>query len=143
MKINFTKKQYLQLLKIAFLGEFIVNGSKIGEDERDQEIQDIASFIYSHAKDFGYEKYVKEYSDSHEIAPPYDQELYEYIHEYCEDEFWEMLIDRLARKNFIKQYGIDAINNMTTEERMEKEQPFMDKYYEEISINGLRNIDIR
>ncbi len=92
MKIDLTEDQYLKLIKLTFIGELIVNGTKIKPEEMDLELRELSSYIYSHAKDFNCSKYVKEFYDDFEIIQPYD----EYIHEYIEDGFWEQFLDRLS-----------------------------------------------
>jgi len=54
MKIFFTKKQYEALIKLVYLGDWMANSCKTG-DERDMEIEKVEQYIYSFAKDFGME----------------------------------------------------------------------------------------
>ena len=52
MKINFTKKQYKQLLDLVYLGEWTANSSKEA-DERNEEYSALFRYICSFAKEFG------------------------------------------------------------------------------------------
>jgi len=48
----------------------------------------------------------------------------------------------LAERDFIKEYGENTIKKMNWRERLEKEQPFIEKYGEEFEESGLMNLEI-
>jgi hypothetical protein len=64
------------------------------------------------------------------------------IDEYNEEEFWEELVDRFARRDFMRKYGIEAISKMDTIERIKKDHPFLDKYYDEVYRYGIDRMEI-
>ena len=56
--------------------------------------------------------------------------------------FWEELIERLARRDFIQKYGEEAILQMPINERFEKEMLFHEAYHKEFGDNGLENVKV-
>ena len=146
MEIKFTKDQFKKLLKIVYLGNWLANAIHSGRkgDERIKEFDEIEQYIFSFAKDFGLEKYVEFDEKFQEFFPTseLEEELQKFVDEYDNEVFWEELIFRLTRRDFIREYGKEAINKMSLEERIEKEFPFEEKYREEFSKNGIENLDI-
>lgn len=145
MKINFTKKQYEDLVKLVYLGTWMVNAHRT--DDRVEKYEELEQYILSFYKDFGMENFIlfdeelKRFFPTKEFEEETDVE--QYIDEYNNDIFCEELIDRLARRDFIRAYGEENLLKMTWEERFEKEQPFIDKYDEEFEKNGIENLDIK
>jgi hypothetical protein len=145
MKINFTKKQYEDLVKLVYLGTWMVNAHRT--DDRVEKYEDLEQYLLSFYKEFGMENFIlfdeelKRFFPTKEFEEETDVE--QYIDEYNNDIFWEELIDRLARRDFIREYGEENVLKMTWEERFEKEQPFIDKYDEEFEKNGIENLDIK
>lgn len=145
MKINFTKKQYEDLVKLVYLGTWMVNAHRT--DDRVEKYEELEQYILSFYKDFGMENFIlfdeelKRFFPTKEFEEETDVEQYK--DEYNNDIFWEELIDRLARRDFIRAYGEENLLKMTWEERFEKEQPFIDKYDEEFEKNGIENLDIK
>jgi len=54
MKINITKKQYALLIKMLYLGDWMINAIKL-PDDRNREVDEFFSYILSFAKEFGME----------------------------------------------------------------------------------------
>ncbi|MBU9710395.1 hypothetical protein [Evansella tamaricis] len=73
MKINLNKKQYKQLLDLAFIAEWKANSSKRFE-ERNKEVYEIFQYLCSLAKDFGYGDIITYNSDFDEYFPTVDYE---------------------------------------------------------------------
>lgn len=144
MKINFTNTQFKTLMKIVFLGNHIVNGPRV-DDEIIKEFNDIEQYIYSFHKDFKLDNWIEKSIEYNEFFPTseLEDEVMDYIEFYDDDVFHEELIYNLGRRDFFNQYGEENIQKMDLKERIEKEQPFIDKYYKEILYNGIKNIIIK
>ena len=71
-----------------------------------------------------------------------EERLSPLIDEYNEDNFWEDLVFDLARRDLIDRYGEDEVEKMDLKELITREQPFLDKYEQEFSKNGIRNLRI-
>jgi hypothetical protein len=145
MDISFTKEQYENLVKLIYLGEWMING--IRTDDRIKKFEDLEQYIYSFYKDFGLEKYVEYDEKSKKFFPTNELEMESDVEGYrldYEDEvFWDELIDRLARRDFIRQYGEKVIKKMEWKERMEKEDPFIERYDDEFQKHGIERLEIK
>ncbi len=142
MKINFTKKQYLTLIKLIYLGTWITNAHRT--EDIIEEFEDLEQYILSFARDFGMEDEVV-YDD--EIGKFFlDEEfivnsgIEEIIDEYDNETFWEELIHRLSERDLNERYGEDALSNMALEDVLMKKMPLLEMYDTEFSENGLVNL---
>ena len=54
MEIKLTKDQYAQLMRLVYLGNWVVNG--FHTDDIDEESDALEDYVYSKARDFGLEK---------------------------------------------------------------------------------------
>lgn len=144
MKINFTKKQYESLIKLIYLGEWVVNAHRV--DDRVRELEELEQYVLSFYKDFGMERYITFDEDLKKFFTTTDFEdiskVNDYIDDYNDNTFWDELIFRLARRDLIERYGEEAVMNMDWEERMSKEEVFIEEYEDEFEKNGIKNLVI-
>ncbi|MCC7202117.1 MAG: hypothetical protein IT393_05550 [Nitrospirae bacterium] len=142
MEIRFTKEQYEDLVKLVYLGTWMVNAFRT--DDRVKKFDELEQYILSYFKEFGlkqsiiYDNDLKEYFVAKELE---EGELDQYIDDYNNDNFWDELIYRLARRDLIREYGEDKVTKMTWQERLEKEAPFIEKYEEEFEEHGIERIE--
>jgi hypothetical protein len=149
MEIKLTKEQYENLIKLVYLGNWMINAIRSGAegDERIGKYDNIAQYIYSFAKDAGLEKYIEfdkefnQFFSTREFEE--DTDINQYIEEYDDELLWDELINRLARRDFIKEYGEETIKKMDWRERIEKEHPFIEKYAKEFEKHGIENLEIK
>lgn len=145
MKIDFTKSQYEDLLKVVCLGVWMINSHRT-EDVVDK-YEDIEEYLLSFSADFGTERFaefdkeLKRFFPTREFEE--DTDIERFREEYDDNTFWDELIYRLARRDLIRTYGEAGVFTMTTDELIEKEQPFIDKYEEEFERNGIDNLEIK
>jgi len=146
IEIKLTDEQYENLIKLVYLGTWMINGIRT-PDDLVEKYEDLAHYIYSHAKREIRDKYFEFDEESKRLIPTRefeeDPELDEIIDDYNEEVFWNELIFRLAGRDLLKKYGEDAIRNMSLEERAEKEYPLLQMYEEEFIKNGIKNLEIR
>ncbi len=145
MKINFTKKQFEVLLKLVYMGNWVVNAHRTGreDDKRIEKYEEMQKYLLSFAKEFGLEKYVD--IDDEEVYPSREleeDETDELIDEYDNETFWEELIYRFMRRDFVREYGEEEISKMDTMERIKKDHPFLEKYQDEIYNYGIDRLEI-
>lgn len=143
MQITFTKEQYETLIKLAYLGELMVNS--IRSEDTMSEFDEMLTYLLSFAKDAGHDRYVQFDEDMKGYIPSekLEEELHEYVEDYNNETFWEELVHRLAERDMINQFGAEAVQGMDFEERMEKEQPFLEKYYGEFEKKGIGTLEIK
>ncbi len=143
MKINLTKEQYEQLLRVTYLGSWMAT---LPQEECDAGYEAMEQFILSLAKSFGYENYVgydestKEYFPTEEFEQKTD--VIELIRDYNTYVIWQELMLTLARRDLINEYGEEAVAAMSEEEMVEKEYPILMKYQDEFHENGLAHLVI-
>lgn len=148
MEIKLTKEQYENLIKLVYLGNWMVNAIRSGApgDERIKKYDEIEQYIFSFAKDAGLEKYIEFDKEFNQFFPTRefeeDPELEQYRQDYDNEIFWQELADRLGSRDFLRQYGEETIKKMSQKERFLKEQEFIIKYEEEFEKNGLNNLEI-
>lgn len=136
MQIDFTKEQYLDLLKLVYCGDTMINWSN---KNRNIEIDELTSYIYSFAKGFWCERYVnhnkddKIYTASLELEE--NEEVNSYVEAYNTDKddeaFWEELIQALAERD------IEEKN------KNPKELETLAEFYDQEFVkNGVKNLRV-
>ncbi|MFD2639129.1 hypothetical protein [Piscibacillus salipiscarius] len=140
MKINFTKKQYKQLLDLAFLGEFFGNGTRM-PDERDKAIHDIYQYVLSFADRFQMDDLIEYEGKFDEYMPTreFEEQLEEYINKYDNDSFWEELPAKLAKRD-IDRSGETFENG---DDYMRRLFEIEAKYEEEFEKHGINRLYIK
>ena len=146
MEIKFTEKQYESLLKLVYLGNWMINAIRL-VDEQIKEYENIEQYIFSFAKDAGLENWIEFDNELNKFYPTKEFEentdVEQFKDDYDDELFWEELTYRLGGQDFIREYGETAIRKMTWEERFKKEQPFIEKYEEEFEKYGIENLEIK
>jgi len=142
MQVTFTNDQYKNLIKLAYLGEWMVNSVRF--EDTLSEFDELFSYILSFAKDAGcpqdvqYDEEMKKYLPSEK----FEDEVQPYVTGYNDETFWEELVRRLAERDLVRQYGSAEVEKLDFEERMEKERPFLEKYYGEFEKTGVDRLEI-
>lgn len=148
MKINFTKKEYLLLLDVLYMADWVLNAHREADEKEDtREYEKLEQKILSYAKKMGMEKYV-------DFDPEYDMYFHsrffeetrraqEFIDEFENDCFWEELIDRLTRRDFLKSFSEKEIKEMDPYTRFERLLKLSEKYSDEFEKNGLKNLVVK
>jgi len=148
MEIKLTKEQYENLLKLVYLGNWMVNAIRSGAegDEQIEKYNEIEQYIFSFAKEAGLEEYIEFDEKYNRFFPTADfeedPEIEKYLQDYNDEIFWQELADKLGTRDFIREYGKEAIDKMDQEERFIKLQEFIIKYEEEFEENGIENLEI-
>jgi hypothetical protein len=142
MNIEFTKEQFLTLLKIVYLGNWMANAQR--EDGLIEEYESMESFIFSQAKKFGYDKYLDdELKDENLYFPTraFEEEtrVHELVEEYDEDSFWDELVERLSERDTDHAENTGALKN-TNISREEVLRLFIEQYDSEFIAHGLERL---
>lgn len=150
IEIGFTKEQFKILLKLAYLGEWMVNANRDGsaENPRKKEYEKLEDYIFSFAKEFGFGEYVdNEDADKGKFFPTriFEEEtdVHKLHEEYDEETFWDELIDRLGERDFYRHYSKNKLQKMSQKERFVNLYEFIDKWAEEIDENGIERLEIK
>jgi len=140
--IELTEKQYKNLLKLVYLGEWL---SQSYAEEPSEDILDTVEAVYKLAKDSGAEKMVEFDKEigKHFPTAKMEEEMLEYIDDYDDNIFWDELVDRMSEKDLINKFGEKKVGKMSFEDRIEEEAQFIEKYEDEFAENGIERLKIQ
>lgn len=145
IEIKLTKEQYEDLIKLVYLGNWIINASRT--EDIIEKYENLTQYIYSFAKEAGLEKYFEYDKKFNKFFPTEEFEkntdIKDFLDEYNDEVFWQELIFRMAGRDLVRKYGEEAIRKMPFKERMILEYPFIEKYDKEFSENGIENLEIK
>lgn len=143
MKINFTKKQFRTLIDLIYAGELVINGHRL-PDDIEEEFFDLQQYIYSFAKQMGYEdliEYSKEYNEYHETRKYDESRIYDFVEESEDEIFWSNLALNLAKRDIAEEYA-DKVDELEHTEHLTllwtREEEYIQEFYE----NGLDNVTV-
>ncbi len=148
MEIKFTRKQYKNLIKLVYLGNWIINAIRSGTKDNPQikKYNEIEQYVFSFAKEARLEKYIEYDKEFKKFFPTSgleeDPDIEKYRQDYEDEIFWEDLADKLGARDFIKEYGEKAIRKMTQKDKFLREQEFIIKYEEEFNKNRIQNLEL-
>lgn len=72
MKLD--KKQYKNLIMMLYCGEWVINAHKTNEDKLKKETEDLEQFIFSFAKEHGFQNLIEYDDDLKMYFPTADME---------------------------------------------------------------------
>lgn len=141
-KIEFTREQYRNLLKLVYMGHWMANSHR---DEPVTELDDIENYIYSFADTFGSTDLIDMDTKLNQHYPTLDFEnqMDPSIQEYDEYTFWDELAWRMADRDFDNKFDPAQTLVMTGEEIIIQKDAMVEKYYEEFDLNGLDNLVLK
>jgi hypothetical protein len=142
MDIKLNQSQYETLLRLVFLGNWVVNGFK--EKDKEQATDDLENYVYAKARDFGLGGLIfyDEDADAHFPTSEQEEAWLEDLDAYKNDVFWDELMYRLADRDLVARFGEDNVDAMNPEERTKMENELVDQYYKEFDKNGLDNLKL-
>jgi hypothetical protein len=148
MQITLSKGQYQNLVRLVYLGNWMINAIRSGNkgDEQIEKYNEAEQIIFSFAKETRLERWIEYDEESKEFFPTRrfdeDKEIDEYRDEYNDHTFWEELFYRLVDRDMIDTYGEETVEKMSFEEQIEKEEPFRRKYDKEFEKYGIARLKI-
>jgi len=142
MELKLNKEQYEKLLTLVYLGNWMINAYRT--DDYLEDYSDIVSHIFSRAEEAGLEGKVVKDEAENKYLPSYDFEesMQDFISEYDSFCFWEELINRLAERDAVREFGSTPLDKIDLEEYLEKKDRFLRKYEQEVEENGIRNLEL-
>ena len=146
MQIELSKEEYRNLIDMIQIADWVMNAHKIEKDPSIEKYSKLEQKIYSFANKMGCENLIEYDKEMDEYFPTkeFDEgQGMQYIDEYDNDSFWDELMDRLVVRDVIKKIGEKKARKITFEERLEAEEPLIEKYSIEFEQNGLDNIEIK
>lgn len=140
MKFDLTEAEYRELVRLAYLGEWVVNAP------HDPEHQDeAASLAFQRLLEYGRElpevgrdAETKEYFLKTETTDGYYDD---HISDYDDHVFWDELSERLAARDLAAQRGVNP-ETIDREEDLSALRPIEDKYRLEFEGYGIERLEI-
>jgi hypothetical protein len=113
MDLKLNKSQYETLLRLVFLGNWVVNGFK--DKDKEQATDDLENYLYAKARDFGLGDRIiyDEDADAHFLTSAQEEPLLEELDAYKNDVFWDELMYRLADRDLVARFGEDNVDSMS------------------------------
>lgn len=138
MKINFTNKQFKNLIYLCALGAQIIQNS--GDDTSKEEL-DILEYILSFNKDDA-EFDISSMKDLEDIASKIIENsgtLEEYIDNYNENVFWSKLASKMASRDIMDELDNCIEQGKNYAEYIDKRKKLQKKYYKEFKRGNFEN----
>ncbi len=142
MELNLSREQYEKLLELVYLGNWLINAYRT--DDYLEDYAEVVSLIFSQAEKAGLEgKAVKDQlADRYLPSFDFEESLSDYISEYDSFCFWEELLNRLAEREAMKEFGNLPLDKIDLDEFLEKKNKFLRIYEREVEENGLKNFEL-
>jgi hypothetical protein len=142
MQITLSRDQYEKLMHLVYLGNWLVNSYR--GDRRLEEYDKLAETVLSFAPAAGLQDRVEfdEFEGRYSPSRKFDDEMGKFWEEYDEDVFWNMLVDGLAERDYIRKHGGENLEAVDWEEYTKKLEPFLRKYEKEIDQHGLERLEV-
>jgi len=139
MELKLNKGQYETLMRLVYLGNWVVNG--FHPDDSDAETDALEDTIYAQARNVGLGKQVlyDEELDGWYPAKETEDAWLTDLDDFKNDVFWEELEYQLADRDMVSRLGEERVDQMDPEEREKMARELADSYYEEFVKNGLKN----
>jgi len=148
MKIELSKKQYRDLIEFLDTANYIYGytGDMLDNKKykkRSDDLDKLISHFLESAKDFESEDLVDEFEGRKFVEEKKSEKNLDMVFEYDENIAWEKIVEMLARRDFVRKYGIEAIRKMSHHDRMRKEGEIEEKYWKEVEEHGLERMEIK
>ena len=113
MKITLTKEQFEILMRMVYLGNWVVNGDRT--EGRYEDYDNMENLLFSQADKFGLAGLVvyDETTSAWNASRRFEDDAMDLLDECIEDVFWDELVRRLAWRDVLLIYGDEAVESMT------------------------------
>ena len=143
IEMAFTKAELQLLIKLLYTGYYVCDREEESDDDRKAKELLVDRFLQS-ALSYrimdGIE-YVPKY-DRHFLDADHEDRLLEEYNDFIEDSFWDELVFRLARRDFVNAIGEAEFEQMDTLDRMKEEEKYKERYRDEFERNGIQRVGI-
>ena len=141
-KISFTDSQYKTLVKLVFLGEWVMNANKT--KDYDKETAELSEYIYSKKENFALKHWFRELEfGGEEIVEKKILEFLKDVEIYNEETFLVKLIDKLAERDIERGEGKAILEANPMFDELDAFYKLQGKYEDEIDKNGLANLEMK
>jgi hypothetical protein len=147
MKIDITKEEYVDLLDLFHIANWVLVAHKTTVDPQAEKLETILQKFYAIAGEMGLGDLVEYDPARRKYLPTKKLEetsrATEFIDEFVDHSFWDELIVRFAERDAARQAGgYDKLDQLGHEERHAFVDPFEDRYAEEFNERGIERLEI-
>lgn len=146
VSLEFNKKEYLHLLQVLEMADWILNAHGHEEDKKIKPFSDLEQKIFAAANDVDCGALI-EYAEEQRLYVP--TRAYEdtcsampRIEEFENETFWDELIDRLAERDLLRELGKKAFLALPPSERMLKMDEGRERYSLEMEKHGIDRLGV-
>jgi hypothetical protein len=143
IEMSFTKDELRLLIRLLYTGYYVCDRDDDSDAKRKAMESLVDRFLQTalayQAMD-GIEYEAKH--DRHFLDADHEDALLEDYNEFIEETFWDELIFRLGRRDFVDAVGEARFVKMEDLERITEEEKYVEKYRKEIDENGIQRIGI-
>jgi hypothetical protein len=141
MKIEFTNKEYRDLIELLFLGNWMANALRTGAkgDETIKKYEEIQDYILSYAKHFQAEDVVLKEGNHFYTTMEFEESIMPIVDDYDEYTLWEQLPLKLAKRDLLREIG--PVSHLKEEHKLRMFE-IEEQYEIEFEKNRLKNVVI-
>ena len=141
VNVEFTKEQYENLLKLVYLGNWVVNSGRVG-DEVQVYFEDLERFVFSKAEQFGLGHFADTTSKDCPATREFEEgiEKDEFLEDYNEENFWNELIERITLHKVSSQFTEEEWLAKTEEEKVKLLTSFEEEFSLKFQTEGLATL---
>ena len=147
MKIDITNEEYVDLLDLLHIANWVLVSHKTTIDPRVEKLEMIIQKFYALAQGMGYGGLVEYDPARGKYRPTKTLEdtsrSLEFIDEFVDHSFWDELIVRFAERDAARQAGgYEKLDLLNHEDRHAFVDPFEQRYADEFNERGLERLEI-
>jgi len=145
MKIEFTKKQYRELMLLVLLGSWVRGGVADINGKYTPKMDEIEDYLAEQAQEAGLDYLIEDFEGKIMSCETLSKQCEKIIEEYNDDEFWIQLERRLGQRDFYRTITDEEKremkeNNGWFPERIHK---IYKKYEDEFIKNGVDGLEVK
>ncbi|HUX36344.1 MAG TPA: hypothetical protein VMV44_00460 [Rectinemataceae bacterium] len=138
--ISLSRKNLRLLIKHVFIGNWIMESTKVAPDKDNEEFFEA---ILAIGKNYNLMEGIEynERTGRYELSTENERVMMAPIEEYQEEVFWQDLVDMLAKRDAVEKHGEAKLADLEPMERMNLiwgEEEKYDDEFEKYGINRLR-----
>src|SRR5271157_3539963 len=139
IEMSFTKDELRLLIRVLYTGYYVCDRDNHSDVEKRAQESLVDRFLQTalayKAMD-GIEYEAK--SDTHFLDADHEDALLEDYNDFIEETFWDELVFRLGRRDFMDAVGEAKFAKMEVSQRIAEEDRYTEKYRKEIDENGIQ-----
>lgn len=143
LQLGITPEQFAEILRLAYLGEWLVNSQHDGDHQDDgatEALQVLLALAARLSPDaVGSDAETGRYFVREELAQAWQER---HVADYDDHVFWQELAERLAERDLAAQLGVGP-EGLDLEEHAATLRELRERYWHELDQHGIERVDFR